>query len=83
MIYPMYSVKDIRANQFSIPRADLNQDCAKRFFAMQVNTPENMISFSPGDFELYCVGIFDEIKGSMEGCTPEFICRGTELVGVK
>ena len=83
MIYPMFSVSDIRAKEFSIPRADLNEDCAKRYFAMQVNTPENMISFAPQDFELFYVGDFDSSTGMFKEIIPQFICRGSELVGVK
>ena len=61
----MYSIKDIRSNDFAIPRADINVDCAKRFFAMQVNTPDNFLNFAPGDFEMYYVGDFDSSRASI------------------
>lgn len=83
MVYPMFAIKDIRSNEFAIPRADINVDCAKRFFAMQVNEPSTMISFAPADFELYYVGDFDSAKGLFIPCViQEFIARGSEMVGV-
>lgn len=84
MLYPMYSIKDLKANDFAIPRADLNEACARRFFAMQVNAPDNFLNFAPSDFEMYYVGQFDSGLGVFIPCSmPEFICRGSDLVGAK
>lgn len=64
MIYPVYSVRDLKGD-FYAPRIDQNDDSCVRWFSMTVNTPETMLNFSPGDFQLFKIGEFDSVSGCL------------------
>lgn len=64
MIYPVFSVRDLKGDFYS-PRIDQNEASCVRWFSMTVNTPETMLNFSPGDFQLYHIGDFDSSCGRL------------------
>lgn len=80
MIYPVYTVRDVKVGfdvQFLV---QASEEAAKRAFEMAVNNPGTMMGFKPSDFELYKVAEFDTDKGVMIGCPiPEFVVGGEEL----
>lgn len=83
MIYPVFSIKDIKGDFWS-PRIEQNEASARRSFAHMVNEDHTLLGFAPDDFELYYIGDFDSNTGAMRPLAmPEFVVRGIELVGVK
>lgn len=62
------SVRDIVANTFSIPTFHQSRGSALRAFSTEVNRADenNQIYKYPGDFELYCLGFYDDEHGSFE-----------------
>lgn len=81
MKYPVYCVRDLKV-EFLSPMIYMNEAAAKRDFAYRINTGDTMYSFAPADYELYQIGTFDSEKGIIESFQiPEFISRGTDMVG--
>lgn len=78
MKYPMYCIRDIKATDFGIPVIDINDETAKRSFAIRLHN-DNSLSFRPSDYELYSIGEYDTETGHIESCFPEFICTGDEV----
>ena len=81
MKYGLYSVRDEKVG-FLPPLTDQSEQSAIRAFAFAINNPENIMNFSPKDFDLYKVGEFDSIKGVITPLDiPELVYSGTSAVG--
>lgn len=80
MLYDIYSVRDSKTDFFP-PQMHASEGDAKRSLAMTVNTPGNMVSFAPKDFDLFRVGSFDSSSGQISPVFPvEFVCSASSLV---
>lgn len=76
MIYPLYSIRDIKGDYFS-PRIEQNEPSAIRFFAFTVNTPGTTIHSFPEDYQLFRVGDFDSETGRLLPlANAEFVVSG-------
>lgn len=86
----LYSVLDVKAQQYG-PIMALHHDAvAIREFAAAIDQPNSMISQYPQDFELHCVGTFEaEVKSvalsaaellPVVGCVPVVVVTATALV---
>lgn len=83
MRYGIYCLRD-HYSSFGTPFCHANENTAKRYFARLVNNSDGDIGFSPGDYDLYCIGHFNDSSGLVDVVNPiEFICNGSDLVGVK
>lgn len=81
MKYPLYCVRDVKVSFFP-PQPATTEEEAIRNFSMMVNNPSGVMGFAPKDFDLYMVGYFDSVKGTVEACDPiEFVVDGTSCVG--
>lgn len=80
MIYDVFSVRDSKSDFFP-PQVHASVGDAKRSLAMTVNTPGNMVSFSPKDFDLFRVATFNSQSGEVSAVFPvEFVCSASSLV---
>lgn len=77
MKYPIFSLRDVKANGFAPPVVYVNEAVARRDFQYRLHN-DNSMGFSPSDYELYRIGVFDTELGTIEGCLPEFIVTGSE-----
>lgn len=82
MKYPVYSVRDVQVG-FNQPMTDINDQCAKRNFAMAINNPHNdIMSYSPKDFDLFRIGEFDTESGQMTAePVPVLVVSGQSVYG--
>lgn len=81
MIYPVFSVRDLKGDFYS-PRIDQNEASCVRWFSMTVNTPETMLNFSPGDFQLFKIGEFDSTSGRLIPLDlPQLVTSGLDVFG--
>lgn len=66
MIKKIYALRDVKSHWLD-PFVDENDDCAIRGVSLLVNNadPTVLIGFSPRDFDLYCLGSFDSLDGSV------------------
>lgn len=83
MKYPIYSYRDAKA-WFGQPMIDNNDESAIRGFAYAINNATGIMSFSPSDFDLYKIGIFDSEKGTVEPVQPiQLVVSGSSVFGAK
>lgn len=76
MVYELYSIYDKKAGMYSNPQVEINQDCAlRRFhFILQQSASQGI---EATDCELYKIGSFDSVKGTIEAFEkPLFVCGG-------
>ena len=79
MKYPLYAIRDLKANGFSQPVLYVNENVAKRDFDYRLHNDQSM-GFSPNDYDLYHVGYFDSDSGKLEAIElPEMIVNGGQL----
>lgn len=81
MKMPIYSVRDVKVG-FMAPYADQSEASAVRGFSYAINGNNGLMNFSPKDFDLYEVGLFDTDTGTIESCIPVIVVTGTGVFGV-
>lgn len=83
MKYGVYSIRDSKVG-FTPPVVDQSDQSAIRGFGFAINNPENIMNFSPKDFDLYKVGEFDSEKGVLIPLDmPELVYNGVSAVNEK
>lgn len=76
----IYTIFDRKALAFAQPFFLVNDDVAKRSFQMAVKDPQSQIADSPHDYELLCIGMWDDQDGEIESETAFPIMSGTDAV---
>lgn len=83
MTYDIYTLRD-HYSVFGTPFCHANENTAKRYFARLIHNSDGDIAFSPGDYDLYRIGTFNDESGLVHVVgLPEFVCNGSDLIGVK
>ena len=82
MKYPLFSIRDNKVG-FQLPFCDQNEQAAIRGFAFAINGNDGMMNFSPADYDLYNIGVFDTEKGTIETDIPVLVVSGTSVFGAK
>lgn len=81
MTVNLYGIRDCHTG-FMSPQVDMNDETAKRNFAMSVNNNPGVLGFRPGDFDLYYLGQFNTDSGELTAVNPiEFVVNGASVVG--
>lgn len=85
MILKIYSIHDQAAQAFITPFFMHNKALAIRAFSDNINSKEeNNISKHPEQYSLFCLGEYDDIKGTIDAYQkPEIIATAIELVEEK
>jgi len=79
-VLKIFSVKDSKADVFSQPFFQKSHGEAERSFKMLVADPKSTVSQYPEDFDLYYIGDWDDIKGTLTKLdTPTHIVKATNL----
>ena len=72
----LYSVKDKVAGVFVEVMTGVNHLVARRNFYSAASVPGSSISRFPNDFELYCIGSFENDTGELSPlATPELVAH--------
>lgn len=79
MIKLIFVLFDAKAQIYSQPFYAIRKEIALRDFVRVVNDPDSDIFHSPGDFDLFQVGEFDDELCTFEVHRPEFIQNGAFL----
>lgn len=78
----IYAIKD-SLNGFISLTLDDNDESATRSFAWAVLNTDSIIGFSPNDFDLYHMGIFDRDSGFITmDKMPTLVVRGANIATV-
>lgn len=82
-----YSIFDKKAGTYSNPMFLVSDGVARRSLLDALDDPKTLIHAHPEDFELYCVGEFDEVTGSLLPITengavvpPRFLSSALDFV---
>lgn len=79
MIYQVYAIRDNKS-EFLSPSVDINDETAKRNFAMAMSRHDSTLNFAPADFDLYRIGTYDAKMAKLTPVTPEFLAHGLDFV---
>lgn len=72
----LYSIRDSKASAFNLPFFNKTHGEAERNFRELVNDEKSFPSKYPEDFDLYCLGSFDEHTGLLSPLdTPQHIAK--------
>lgn len=71
MKLPVYAIRDVKANAFQQLTVASNDAVIVRSFAESIyNKRDSIMSFSPKDFDLYRIGVFNTETGIVEPESP-------------
>ena len=82
MILFVVSVKDRAADVFNRPFFVPHRNVAIRDFTDEVNrvAADNQLNKHPDDFDLYCLGEFDDSVGSLINNQPVILVRAKDVL---
>ncbi|AXH77039.1 MAG: nonstructural protein [Microviridae sp.] len=76
----VYSVFDKKAGVYCTPFVSHSDATATRDFRQAVNDPSTQVCKYASDFELFCLGAWDEDVGSLQPtASPVFVVNGMSL----
>ena len=77
MITGLYCIKDTKTT-FWKPFVHHNDLSAQREFSNLVNSGNELVSANVEDFELWCLGTYDDVTGAIVS-ELKFICNGVSV----
>ena len=75
----LISIKDSKAETWSVPAGTDNKATALRDFGTLVADGRTIVGQHPSDFDLYVVGSFDLSTGLVESRIPEHLANGSDF----
>jgi hypothetical protein len=80
----IYSIMDDKAQVFNTPYFAVNDLVSIRSFTDLCNDSRSTVSQHLGDFHLYCLGEFDDVKGLLRPYDmPTFVCHAMQCANVE
>lgn len=79
MILNLYSVFDTKAKTYSQPIFQENDDVSIRSAIDTMNAGNSLIADHPEDFQIFCVGTFDQDTGKITGSNPRHVLNFHEI----
>jgi len=73
------SVRDSALDAFSRPFCVPTLGAAQRSFQDECNNKDSPVYAHPKDYELFCIGDFEETTGLLTPCVPVSVCRAADL----
>lgn len=70
MILNAYTIFDNKALLFNAPFFQHNDAVARRMFGELATDTNTQIGRHPSDFQLYCIGTYDDTKGELVPISP-------------
>lgn len=77
MIYSVYTVRDQKTGWLP-PTYDQNDNSAMRNFKFACSRKDSTMNFSPADFDLFRIGVFDSDTGIFTPSDPVFLMNGLD-----
>lgn len=79
-----FAVYDRAAQAYSAPFYQHTRGLGERMFADLVVDPQSQVSKHPGDYELFCVGEFDNETGELSSADkPLLLVTGPQVLSLK
>lgn len=76
----IYSLRDTVACAFFAPFISSNDEAAMRSVVSAACMDHTIVSESPGDFDLYSIGVFNDQTGEITPCNPSVLIKVETLV---
>lgn len=80
MKMPIYSIRDRKTEQHTLPQVVVHEAVIKRQLGIVVNDKKSLLCRYPEDYELISHGFFDTDDGTIHDSAPTFVCCLTELI---
>lgn len=82
MRYKVVAIRDRAIDSFGVPVFVATTGAAIRSFSDEVNRKDenNNLCKHPEDFDLFLLGEYDDQTGEFDGCRPQQIAVGKDLV---
>lgn len=77
--YLMFSIRDVKTDQFHTPYFNMTRAGAIRAFHDLVMDPQSTINRHPADFALYEIGAFDSNSAELTPSNPQHLANATEF----
>ena len=74
----IYTIHDVKAQNYGKPFYAFNDDVARRSFEQEVNNPESTLNRAPEDYTLFCIGSFDDSTGLIDEQVPHSLGSALE-----
>ena len=78
MVFPLYSIRDSLVG-YGVPFCADNDAVAMRYFNQAISQPNSIYQMNKNQFDLYCVGEYDNQSGEIDSKAPRFICSATDF----
>lgn len=76
----MYSLLDRKMKAFHGLMTDVNDEIARRHFVDELRSGDTLVTRYPADFDLFCVGEFDDASGVLVGSPPRLVANVGDLL---
>lgn len=77
----IFTIRDAKAEAFLQPFFKLTHGEAERDFTSLKRDPKSMISQYPEDYDLYFLGEYDQVTGTVEPLpTPQHLLKAAALI---
>lgn len=83
MILKVYALTDLKAGNYSTPFFCASNGLAIRMFSDLVRDPKTTLSRHPDDFQLFCLGEFDDNSGELTSKKPEFLSKANDFINAQ
>lgn len=80
MLTRMYVIKDTKAGVFNTPFFQHTHGTAERAFQDLINDSQSSVNKHPEDYDLYYLGTYDDLSGSVVGEAPQHIVSAAQLM---
>lgn len=77
--YIVVSIRDAKAESYSLPFFQLNKALAMRMFTQLVNDSQSQANRFAEDYALFQVGIFDDATGMFEPMQPLHLANALDV----
>lgn len=79
MMKYVYAIRDNKVGYFGLT-TDSYDTVAVRSFAAACKSSNSLLQTNPEDFDLYCIGTFNDDSGELTGFAPKFVAHATDFV---
>lgn len=79
MILNVYAVRDLMAGYLQ-PTLDINDEVAARNFKYAITKPDTLEFSNIQDFDLVCIGTYDNDLGIISGTPERIVVKGSSLL---
>lgn len=79
-MYKIYAIRDSKMEAFNRPFVLPADGAAIRAFQDEINNKDSELSKHPEDYDLYCVGLWDEETGIISEGKTDRIATGESLI---